>query len=102
MPPLPKFWTGSNLLYIKILKNIFYNILNLLIIAIQNKKEDIIINESRRSVYIYYIVVRNWLCPGLSQGSHKVCAGNLSEKIGGNCLENRSMHPPTSLHVVTR
>ena len=46
----PKFLTGSNFLYIKILKNIFYNILNLLIIAIQNKKVDIIINESRRSV----------------------------------------------------
>ena len=49
-PPPPNFWTGSNFLYIKILNNIFYNILNLLIIAIQNKKEDIIINESRRSV----------------------------------------------------
>ena len=39
MPPSPKFWTRSNFLYIKILRNIFYNILNLLMIAIQNKKK---------------------------------------------------------------
>ena len=31
-------------------------------------------------------MVRNWLCPGLDQGCHKICAGNLSQKIGGNCL----------------
>ena len=40
---------------------------------------------------------RNWLCPGLDQGSHKICAGNLSQKIGGNCLENWFMHSSANL-----
>ena len=27
-------------------------------------------------------MIRNWLCPGLGQGSHKVCAGNWRELSG--------------------